>query len=122
MRKFSFLVLICTIISTSNLQAQQGFTEFFDSLFVNISRSDATTGILYERVLPFSNLRQFSGNNLDTANRHRFLQAYSELYDAAFDITKQLPFDSDSLENLIASNSSYIDIGHTSYLLISSKN
>jgi len=46
---------------TSNVQAQQGFTVLFDSVSVNINRSDATTGILYDRVLPFSNLKQFAG-------------------------------------------------------------
>jgi len=68
MKKFSFLVLIFTV--ASNSQAQQGFTELFDSVFVNISRTQATTGILYERVLPFSNLQQFSGNNPDTADNN----------------------------------------------------
>ena len=113
MRKFSFLSLI--LIATSSLQAQWGFTEAFDSVFVNISRTDATTGILYERVLPFSNLKQFSGNNPDTANGERFLQAYSELYNAAFDSTKRLPFDGDSLKMLIANNTGYIDIGILHY-------
>ena len=83
MKKLSFLVLFFTIISASNLQAQQGFTELFDSVFVNIGRSDATTGILYDRVLPFSNLKQFSSSNPDTANMYQFLHGYSELYNAA---------------------------------------
>lgn len=65
MKKFLFLVLIFTAATTSNLQAQQGFTELFDNVFANISRSDATTGVLYDRVLPFSNLKHFIGNNPD---------------------------------------------------------
>jgi hypothetical protein len=115
MKKFSFLVLFFTAASVSSLQAQQGFIDLFDSSFVNISRSSATTGILYDRVLSFSNLTRFSGSNPDTADMHRFLYGFHELYNAAFDTTKRLPFDGDGLENLISNNAGYVDIGILHY-------
>ena len=113
MKKFSFLVLIFTAVTVSNVQAQS-FTDIFDTIFVNVSRTDATTGVLYDRVIPISSLRQFSGSNPDTANMYQFLYGFHELYNAAFDTTKRLPFDGDSLENLI-SNSAYVDIGILHY-------
>ena len=84
MRKNQFLALTCIIISATTLKAQeQTFTQMFDSVFQHVSRVDATTGILYNRVLPFSNLKQFSSSNPDTANMYQFLHGYSELYNAA---------------------------------------
>lgn len=63
MKKIYFLALVITVISVTNSQAQQGFTDLFDSAFVNINRTEATTGILYDRVIPFANLTKFSGIN-----------------------------------------------------------
>ena len=56
-------VLFALIIITLSLQAQteQTYTEAFDSIFINVSRVPATTGILYERVVSFADL-QHSGN------------------------------------------------------------
>ena len=114
MKKFSFLAMFFTAVSVSNVQAQS-FTDIFDTIFVNISRTEATTGILYDRVIPFSNLTGFSGNNPDTVDMYRFLYGFHELYNAAFDTVKRLPFDGDSLENLISSNAGYVDIGILHY-------
>lgn len=38
----------------------QTYTHAFDSVFAHISRADATTGILYERVIPFGNLTHYN--------------------------------------------------------------
>ena len=111
MKKNLFLMLTLSIFLTNNLQAQQDFTEAFDNIFVNISLTDATTGVLYDRVIPFANLK----SKPDTADMYLFLQAYSELYEAAFDINKRLPFDLESLENIISNNTSYVDIGILHY-------
>ena len=88
MRKFSFLAMFFSFVSVSNVQAQQGFTDLFDNVFVNVSRSGATTGILYDRVIPFSNITRFSGSNPDTADMYRFMYGFHELYNAAFDTSK----------------------------------
>nr|MCR4737767.1 hypothetical protein [Bacteroidales bacterium] len=51
----------------ANIQAQT-YTQAFDSVFANVSRAGANTGILYERVLPFANLTNFNSllSNPDT--------------------------------------------------------
>jgi hypothetical protein len=38
------------------LLAETPYAEMFDSVFKNVSRIQATTGILYERSVPFANL------------------------------------------------------------------
>ena len=84
MKKLLSFALFFAVFSVKNLQAQQDFTELFDSVFVNISRSGATTGILYDRVIPFSNLKQFSGNNPDTADMYQFLYGYTLSFIATY--------------------------------------
>ncbi len=103
-----------------NLYAQeiQTYTESFDSIFRNISRSDATTGILYDRVIPFANLKNFNSNSsqsVDTGSMKHFMQSYLELYDATFQATSVLPFSIDSLESYINANSSFVNIGLLHY-------
>jgi len=65
--------------------------------------------------MPFSNLKHFSDNNPDTAGMYQFMQAYSELYDATFDITKQLPFSVENLESMILNDTAYVNIGILHY-------
>ena len=87
MKRLVFLLL--TIVSVTNTKAQeQTFTHAFDSIFQYVNRADATTGILYNRTLPFSGLYKFSVP--DTANSNVFMQAYSELYNAAFINTSKI--------------------------------
>ncbi|MDR2979763.1 MAG: T9SS type A sorting domain-containing protein [Bacteroidales bacterium] len=106
------LLILCII----KLQAQNesSFTESFDQVFQNISYSGATTGILYERVIPFARLKKFNSilsSCIDTSDAHHFLQSHSELYRAAFLSSSRLPFDVDSLEALISKDASTIDVG-----------
>jgi hypothetical protein len=99
--KKTFIIFAIAITSFS-LQAQT-YTESFDSVFQNINRADATTGILYERMVPFAQLNNFNStvSPVDTSNSKHFIQAYFELYNAAFDSTVRLPFNIDSLKSLI---------------------
>jgi len=106
----NLFILLLTIISVLQINAQQSYTEMIDSIFQYVSRDNATTGILYERVLPFSAFHRFAGNRSDTASYERFIQSYSELYNAAFDSTKRLSFSVDSLSKTIIENTSLIDI------------
>ena len=53
MKRLPFIFAI--FIASFSLNAQT-YTESFDSVFINVSRTQATTGILYERVVPFANL------------------------------------------------------------------
>jgi hypothetical protein len=85
MKKIFFLLVIATILSVNTIVAQeeQTFTEMFDSVFQHVSRTDATTGILYNRVFPLSGMYRFT--QTDTANSDIFMHAYQELYDACFE-------------------------------------
>jgi len=74
------------IFMSLHAQAEKTYTEMFDSVFSVVSRTQATTGILYERVVPFANLVNYNSiiNPVDTSNFTHFIQSYSELYRAAF--------------------------------------
>jgi hypothetical protein len=69
-------------------------------------------------VLPFSGLSKFT--QPDTTNADIFVQAYSELYEAAFVPAARLPFTSDSLQNIIVPTGNIVDVGllHYRYNLI----
>jgi len=94
------IILLITITATTLQAQEQTFTQMYDSVFMNVSRVDATTGILYNSVIPFSGLYKFT--EPDTANSEIFIQAYNELYNAAFLPFSRLPFEVDSLENLLS--------------------
>lgn len=53
----SVFIFICAI---GDAQTMRDFTDTFDSIISHISRADATTGILYNRVIPFSNVTSFN--------------------------------------------------------------
>jgi hypothetical protein len=56
MKKISIL-LFCAVLSTAlHAQKEQTYTQMFNSLFINVQQTDATTGILYDRVVPFAGL------------------------------------------------------------------
>jgi hypothetical protein len=75
MRKIIILIILLTNVSIMHAQS---FTEIFDSVFSNISRTEATTGILYERVIPFARLQNFNSkvSSVDTSNSTHFIQSY----------------------------------------------
>jgi hypothetical protein len=105
------LVLIFTVsVATFSLQAQTGqtYTQMFDSLFGNVPYSTVTSGILYDRVVDFSNLGELN----DTSSYTRFIQAYSELNRAVTNtfLNSKFSLKVDSLEERLQ-NLSYIPIG-----------
>jgi len=57
--------------------------------------------------------------SVNTSNNVHFMQAYSELYDATSDITKQLHFGVENLESNLITSSSHLLITSPSHLLIS---
>ena len=64
MKKLFIVMLI--IASTTHLMSYipppaepKTYTEIFDSVFSVVSRTQATTGILYERVVPFAKKHLF---------------------------------------------------------------
>ena len=119
MRKIIILSVLTISIITTYAQNTSFFdyTESFDYVFRNISRADATTGILYERVVPFSGLYNFNSNtysNVDTSNVDHFLQGYTELYKASFQPVNSLPFDCETMQSFFEKND-IVDIGILHY-------
>jgi hypothetical protein len=80
MKKISIALWIL-LLSFGLYAQEQTFTQAIDSVFQFVSRDDVATGILYNRVIPFSGLYKFSAS--DTSNAGVFKQAYDELYNAA---------------------------------------
>jgi hypothetical protein len=81
-----------------------------------VNRTGITTGILYDRVVPFANLVNFNSNvnpAVDTGHFSHFIQAYSELYRAAFDARGRLPRTVDDFREQIKTNATegVVDIG-----------
>lgn len=115
MKKLIFIFAMAIASLPLQAQIEQTYTEVFDSIFINVSRVQATTGILYERVVSFADLVNFNFNvnaSVDTSNYHHFMQSYSELYRAAFMPSAQvhvydlwseayLPGDKNNFHNLI---------------------
>jgi len=114
MKKLFTLLLFTCVMS---VYAQDTFREAFDKVFANVSRKGATTGILYERVIPFAKLFNYNSNitSVDTSNSQHFIQAYYELYNAAFQPTARLPFEIDSIKSIIKRNKNTVDIGILHY-------
>ena len=111
-----FLLIICC--STAFSQTGPSFTRLFDSLFANISMADATTGLLYDRVVPFANLPAFNSNrnpNVDTIDASIFLQGYFELYNAAIDPAERPLHTVNELRNMIPKDTNLINIGIVHY-------
>lgn len=81
-------------------------------MFTHVSRTDATTGILYERVLPFGNLTHYNSlaGNPDTSNYSHFLRAYNELYRATFQPSITM-IPKDTLKQLIENDTTRVQIG-----------
>ncbi|MGN6494643.1 MAG: T9SS type A sorting domain-containing protein [Agriterribacter sp.] len=72
-------VLLCSIpFAQENIT----YTKMADSLLSPVSKTQITTGILYDRVAPFAGLHSFKST--DTSFYLHFKQAYSELYHAAY--------------------------------------
>ena len=78
----------------------QSYTQAFDSVFQHVDLSHTSTGILYERVLPLSNLVSYVTDiphPADTCDFYQFVMAYDELYCAG----AQNTFLTDSVERML---------------------
>lgn len=61
------------------------YTQQIDFFIQNIDKSAITTGILYDRSFPIANLEAHNGLPTDdTTTSDQFIQAYSELYNSAY--------------------------------------
>ena len=78
MKRNLLILLICTLLSTLIYSQEKTYTIVFDSLYSNVRFDTLSSGILYNRVFPWSNLERFS-NTLDTTNARYFRNSYNEI-------------------------------------------
>lgn len=92
-------IIILLIFSVFAGASAQSYTQAFDSVFQHVDLSHTSTGILYERVLPLSNLVSYVTDiphPADTCDFYQFVMAYDELYCAG----AQNTFLTDSVERM----------------------
>lgn len=58
------------------------YTEGFDSIIANVSKDSILTGVLYDRVIPWSNLTSFTDSSKVTSDG--FYQSWHELFNATY--------------------------------------
>lgn len=81
-RKILLLTGIFSGILTVTAQNNFTYTKMADSLLFPVNKSLITTGVLYDRVAPFTALHAFK--NTDTSSFWHFVQAFSELRAATY--------------------------------------
>ncbi len=107
MKKHLITLLVISVFTTASAQ---NYTESFNEVFRHVDLSHTSTGILYERVLPFSNLVSYITDiphPADTCDYWQFVMAYDELYragaqntflpDSVGSIIRNLPSDSTTI-------------------------
>ena len=118
MKKLPFFVVITMCYATLIAQIPPPASADFDKLFKNVSLTDASTGIIYDRVVPFSNLPQFNSLNNrfpDTLNANTFFQCYSELYHSAVIHSARLSYSIEDLRVLLPKDTNLIYFGAILY-------
>jgi len=67
----------------------QTYSQKFQEVFQHVNLNQLSTGILYDRVLPFSNITRYTLPFLsqsDTCDYYQFVLAYDELYHAGANV------------------------------------
>ena len=88
MKKFTIILFLClSIIAKAQvLPTAQSFKQQ-DSIYwenaLSLIKPQITTGILYSKVVPFSNLYNFNSADYNTADAGLFKQALSEMHRAS---------------------------------------
>ena len=101
MKKFFAFILFIPFLG--NIVAQN-YTQSFNEVFQYVNLNQASTGIVYERVLPLSNLMYYTTNRIhpmDTCNSVGFEMAYDELYRAGGQYSF-LPYSIDYIMGLLS--------------------
>lgn len=95
------------------------YTSLADFRIQYLNKAEITSGILYDRSYPVANVDRFKTqlNTLDTSGPRHFLQAYYELYNAAYNTAGWLsPDDLDkSLDSASRANNVPIGLLHYNY-------
>jgi hypothetical protein len=64
-----------------------------DSLLQHLNKAAITTGVLYDRVFPAASLHALNVSEADTTDHKYFLEAYSEMFSAAYNQAGWIPAD-----------------------------
>jgi len=80
MRKLSLFLVFLTLLT--HLHAQDSTEVSIDSMLVNIDKSTFTSGVLYDRVSPWSQLDIFN-DSINIASTNYFEQALLEIYNSS---------------------------------------
>lgn len=85
------LWLICCFVSlpiysqVTYTGLDKDYTQRMDELLINVNKTPIATGILYDRIMSFSNLDWLKQNGAVTnSNYQHFIQSWSELYRSAY--------------------------------------
>ncbi len=92
MRKTLFLLCVCLCLCTMTTvtaqrlaaPASNPFTVQADQVYSDLDKSVIPTDILYDRVFPYANLREFNQTATDTSNTTHYFIAYAELQQADY--------------------------------------
>lgn len=79
--RYPLLIAILLLIF-SNAHSQNPPETKIDSMLVNIDKARFTSGVLYDRVMPWTNLNTFN-DSVNISNTKHFEQALLELYNAS---------------------------------------
>ena len=107
MKKLLTVSVVIFILTIFNPILSQ--TSDLDAMLTNVNQSSVTSGIIYERVMPFANLYNYN-QAFDTATLGYFEQALSELYRAS-NQQKFMPHTSLRLLYTDINQNSVVDIG-----------
>ncbi len=114
--KKALLFIAMILLQVNILVAQTSqYTREIDSLYTNIDKSQITTGLLYDRVIPMTSLHTFNSLYPDTSYGAHFTQAWHELFSSAYNNSNLLT--PDNLSNKIDEylNNDLLPIGLLNY-------
>ncbi|MCL9771055.1 hypothetical protein NAT47_11575 [Flavobacterium sp. HXWNR69] len=87
----STLWLICCLVSlpfysqVTYTGLDKDYTQRMDEILINVNKTPITTGILYDRIMSFSDLDWLKENGTITnSNYQHFIQSWSELYRSSY--------------------------------------
>lgn len=73
---------------------KKNYTQSMDSLLKYVNKAPITTGILYDRVMPLTDLdRQRENGRITKSNYDDFIQSWSEMYHSSYNPTFLKPDD-----------------------------
>ena len=107
MRNLSLYAILLLLFFRTH--AQNPIQTKIDSMLVNIDQTAFTSGILYDRTVPWSSLSNFNDSH-NTSNKNHFEQALLEIHNAS---NKELFMDHNQLQQLSTSNmlKNVVDMG-----------